>query len=225
MNEEIIHRLFLRPPDYFKRKPRERKLIDYQLHLNAWDGSGMTAEHLDRFEKHFNVYLKKVTRIDEIRSGDSLVIFGDFGSDEPGCQMRTVDSVKVTEQDGTEVIIDRKMNSFFNLGMYLGGKSWVKKLFLVDDVNRSRALSPYSPNLSRHYVIRRWQNTKTYDIEQKDLIYSTLGTTHHGLQCNHTDERHAQIMEKCAQVVKLIQEIDELNQPITDAKNQTPVGQ
>ena len=39
--------------------------------------------------------------------------------------------VKVSESDGTEIIFDKKMNRFFNLGMYLKGSSWVKELKVV----------------------------------------------------------------------------------------------
>jgi hypothetical protein len=39
--------------------------------------------------------------------------------------------VKVSPNDGTEIIFDKKMNRFFNLGMYLEGKSWVKDVRVV----------------------------------------------------------------------------------------------
>ena len=48
-------------------------------------------------------------------------------------------------------------------------------------------------------------------IESKNLIYSQIGYNLHGLQCNHTDEKHSLILEKCSQVAKLMREIDELN--------------
>jgi len=38
---------------------------------------------------------------------------------------------KVTAHDGTEVIYDMKKNLFFNVGMYLAGKSWAKDVRVV----------------------------------------------------------------------------------------------
>jgi len=71
--------------------------------------------------------LKDVTTITDIKQGDTLIITGDNLKNEPV----KAQIVKVTEQDGTEIIIDKKQNRFFNLGMYLSGKSWVKEVKIV----------------------------------------------------------------------------------------------
>jgi hypothetical protein len=68
--------------------------------------------------------LKDVTTLTDIKQGDTLIITGDTLKNESvKAQM-----VKVSANDGTEIIIDKKKNRFFNLGMYLEGKSWVKEL-------------------------------------------------------------------------------------------------
>lgn len=71
--------------------------------------------------------LKEVKTITDIRQGDSLIITGDTLNNEPV----KAQIVKVSQGDGTEIIIDRKQNRFFNLGMYLQGKSWVKEVKVV----------------------------------------------------------------------------------------------
>jgi hypothetical protein len=39
--------------------------------------------------------------------------------------------VKVSEHDGTEVIFNLRKNKYFNVGMYLDGKSWAKDVRIV----------------------------------------------------------------------------------------------
>lgn len=70
--------------------------------------------------------LEKVTKIDDIKKGDTIIVTGDDYINEP----LKAKIVKVSA-DGTEIIIDPKMNRFFNLGMYLKGKSWVKELAII----------------------------------------------------------------------------------------------
>jgi hypothetical protein len=71
--------------------------------------------------------LVNVTEIDQIKQGDTLIITGDTLKNEPV----KVQKVKVSESDGVEIIFDLKANRFFNLGMFLSGKSWVKELSIV----------------------------------------------------------------------------------------------
>jgi len=71
--------------------------------------------------------LKDVKTITDIKQGDILLITGDTLKNAPV----NAQIVKVTDQDGTEIIIDKKQNRFFNLGMFLEGKSWVKELKIV----------------------------------------------------------------------------------------------
>ena len=71
--------------------------------------------------------LKKVTQLTDIKEGDTIVITGDTLKNEPV----KVAKVKVSESDGVEVIFDLKKNRFFNLGMFLSGKSWVKECSVI----------------------------------------------------------------------------------------------
>ena len=73
--------------------------------------------------------LKTVETLTDIKQGDTLIITGDTLKNEPV----KAQIVKVSENDGTEIIFDKKMNRFFNLGMYLNGSSWVKDLKVVVD--------------------------------------------------------------------------------------------
>lgn len=71
--------------------------------------------------------LKEVKTITDIKQGDTLIVTGDV------LKNKSVKAqiVKVTPKDGTEIIIDKKKNCFFNLGMYLEGKSWVKEVKIL----------------------------------------------------------------------------------------------
>ncbi len=71
--------------------------------------------------------LKDVKAITDIKEGDTLIVTGDTLKKE----YVKAQIVKITPRDGVEIIIDRKQNRFFNLGMYLEGKSWVKELKVV----------------------------------------------------------------------------------------------
>lgn len=73
--------------------------------------------------------LKTVETLTDIKQGDTLIITGYTLKNEPV----KAQIVKVSENDGTEIIFDKKMNRFFNLGMYLKGSSWVKELKVVVD--------------------------------------------------------------------------------------------
>lgn len=71
--------------------------------------------------------LIEVKNLDDIKEGDNLIITGDGLVDE----IVKARKIKVSKIDGVEVIFDLKMNRFFNLGMYLDGKSWVKNLTVI----------------------------------------------------------------------------------------------
>ena len=72
--------------------------------------------------------MRSINLIDDIQEGDQLLITGDCYV----CEPFKAELVKVSENDGTEVIIDRKRNAFFNVGMYLKGKSWVKEVVKIE---------------------------------------------------------------------------------------------
>ncbi|MFA5630314.1 MAG: hypothetical protein WC997_02280 [Porticoccaceae bacterium] len=70
--------------------------------------------------------IEPLTRIDQIKVGDTLLI-----SDGSEITATTAKIVSVSGRDGTEVIFNVGANAFFNVGMYLGGKSWAKDVRVV----------------------------------------------------------------------------------------------
>lgn len=72
-------------------------------------------------------------------------------------------------------------------------------------------------NNTEDYLIRKWKTkdkkNSSFDIEQKNLTYAQIGTTHHGLQCNHRGgtKKYNEIMKLCVQITDAIKKIDELN--------------
>ncbi len=73
--------------------------------------------------------LKDVKAIDDIKQGDTLIITGDTLL----CEPVKAQIIKVSQSDGVEVIFDKKRNKFFNLGMYLDGKSWVREVKILSE--------------------------------------------------------------------------------------------
>jgi hypothetical protein len=69
----------------------------------------------------------KVEKLTDIKENDTICITGDNLHAEPF----KVRKVKVSETDGTEVIFDMKNNRYFNVQMYLNGKSWVKEVVII----------------------------------------------------------------------------------------------
>ena len=77
-------------------------------------------------DKEMEMQIEQLVKIDQVKEGDGLVI-----SDGLFLVMTTAKNVKVSDYDGTEVIFDEKHNKFFNVGMYLDGKSWAKDVRIV----------------------------------------------------------------------------------------------
>lgn len=71
--------------------------------------------------------LVNVTSLTDLKKGDTLIVNGGALKNE----VIKVKKIKVSESDGVEVIYDLKLNKFFNLGMFLEGKSWVKELKIL----------------------------------------------------------------------------------------------
>lgn len=69
----------------------------------------------------------KVEKLTDIKEGDIICVTGDYLK----CEPFKVQKVKVSETDGTEVIFDMKKNRYFNVQMYLDGKSWVKDVVII----------------------------------------------------------------------------------------------
>jgi hypothetical protein len=76
--------------------------------------------------------LIRIKTLADINKGDTLSIKGNHAEGEP-LQVLTLIQVKVTEKNGTEIILRKKGNVYVNWGMYLDGKSWVKEVQKVDD--------------------------------------------------------------------------------------------
>jgi len=70
--------------------------------------------------------IKQLEDLGQIKKGDLLLI-----SDATKIIHSKVDHVKVSDSDGEEIIYDLKRNKYFNVGMYLNGKSWVKDVRIV----------------------------------------------------------------------------------------------
>ena len=72
--------------------------------------------------------LGNIKLITDIKEGDQLLVRGNFVFGGNCIQLHKVEKVKVSENDGTEIILQKKGNVYFNLGMYLKGDSWVKEV-------------------------------------------------------------------------------------------------
>lgn len=62
------------------------------------------------------------------------------------------------------------------------------------------------------YVIEAsmpWCNSGNMSIEGEGLLYAELGNDQHGIECNK--ENCIEIKNKCAEILKLIREIEALN--------------
>lgn len=70
--------------------------------------------------------IEALVKIDQIKQGDLLLI-----SDGVELTHARAQRVKVSEHDGTEVIFNLKLNKYFNVGMYLEGRSWAKDVCVV----------------------------------------------------------------------------------------------
>jgi len=70
--------------------------------------------------------IELLKQIDQIKQGDLLLISNGEEITHAKAQI-----VKVSEHDGTEVIFDKRKNKYFNVGMYLDGKSWAKDVRIV----------------------------------------------------------------------------------------------
>jgi hypothetical protein len=88
---------------------------DLSVRADAWETKTTCVDSAGGME------IKPLTEIDQIKVGDALLI-----SDGAKITAEKAQKVKVSESDGIEVILDKKQNRYFNVGMYLEGKSWVK---------------------------------------------------------------------------------------------------
>lgn len=73
------------------------------------------------------VICKPIESPDDIHENDILVMVDAKGN----ISTSTAQKIKTSKSDGVEVIYDLRNNKFFNLGMYLEGKSYVKQLYTL----------------------------------------------------------------------------------------------
>lgn len=71
--------------------------------------------------------LKEIKTLNDIKQGDTLIITGDNLKHAPV----EVSAVKVTKKDGTEIVFEDNGFRFFNLGLYLQNRSWVKHCVIL----------------------------------------------------------------------------------------------
>lgn len=73
-----------------------------------------------------------------------------------------------------------------------------------------------NPERIKYVVWKFGENEPEINIDGHELVYSQLGNTHHGMQCNHVGgtEAHKLITEKCKQITELFKEIDNLNKQL-----------
>lgn len=70
--------------------------------------------------------IEPLTKIDQVIQGDVLLI-----SDGKGITPAKAEIVKVYKSGGVEVIFNKRENKYFNVGLYLEGKSWAKDVRVV----------------------------------------------------------------------------------------------
>jgi hypothetical protein len=63
------------------------------------------------------------------------------------------------------------------------------------------------------FTVSRFGNNPSLDIDGENLVYATMGSTHHGLQCNYRGNHpnHKLMLRKLKEVEDLLIEIETLN--------------
>lgn len=117
---------YLKTLSYEKINSLLRKQHNIIQTLEAKMAQSESPNELTGYTPSMAMKLTPVTEIDQIKEGDALAIYDGKTVITVKAQM-----VKVSEHDGTEVIYNRKKNHFFNVGMYLDGKSYVKEVAIV----------------------------------------------------------------------------------------------
>lgn len=75
-----------------------------------------------------SIGLTQVTSLGFLKAGD-VVLIDDGKNTFPACVKEVINS----KADGEEVILTKSSNKFFNVDMYLDGKSWVKNVMKIDN--------------------------------------------------------------------------------------------
>jgi hypothetical protein len=106
--------------------------------------------------------IEPLLKINQVKEGDLLLI-----SDGHEITQAKAQRVKVSDYDGTEVIFNLEKNKFFNVGMYLEGKSWAKEVLIVrmqpkqNFVFMSGEASPLNLDANERRFFVSTDNTKT----------------------------------------------------------------
>ena len=71
----------------------------------------------------------------------------------------------------------------------------------------------YNPDRVK-YVVWSFIKGDEINIDGDNINYCQLGTTHHGLQCNHNggNPKHRLIQRKLKKITELFRQIDNLNE-------------
>ena len=71
-----------------------------------------------------NISIKEIARLTYLKKGDSLIISGEGFINE----VVAVYDVKSLKHGAIEIILDEKSRRVINIGWFLEGRSWVKKV-------------------------------------------------------------------------------------------------
>lgn len=75
-------------------------------------------------------------------------------------------------------------------------------------------LEAYNPDKVEYVVWTFGEGEPEINIDGRELVYSQLGKTHHGVQCmvsGEDEEKHNKILGKMKQIAELFREVNELN--------------
>lgn len=121
--------------------------------------------------------IEPLSRLDQIKQGDALLI-----SDGREVLAATAKLIQISEHDGTEVIFDERRNKFFNVGMYLEGKSWAKDIRVVTMPGKSvlrQGAAEACPQCGEPADSRDWPglcarhgDEHTADVQAAEAAYS-----------------------------------------------------
>lgn len=67
-----------------------------------------------------------------------------------------------------------------------------------------------TPDLIKFVIWKFGDKEPEINIDGHDLLYTQLGESHHGLQCNFTSEdpRFRLVLEKCKEIAKLVRDVE-----------------
>jgi hypothetical protein len=79
---------------------------------------------------HATLVCQPLQQAAQLSVGTPLLLHGIFPTG-PQVQLRSVVELVVNPEGDLEVVIDKKLNHYFNLRIYQQGDSWVQRAFLL----------------------------------------------------------------------------------------------